>query len=204
MSHYPYRAAALPRDTVSGVMTDRARVCALVFAAALLGAVMQPARGCQIAEKPPFRELVAAATSVAIVEVTAQRAETQMIGDGEYEFVVADLRVVETLVGDRPGVRRVRYQSHWCGGHSLNIGRFYVVVLSGNEETLKIGAGSQALLGLGDEYEEGEGSDSSRSTLLMQLRNFKHIGQVPEGFDAQPFLAIVQPHLEWPSVEKRR
>ena len=137
--------------------------------------------------------------------VEAQRAIVEVRDGFSFPFIEADVRVAEDLQGEPARIKQLKFQStRWCGGHTLDVGRYYVVLLHKNEGQLTLGDETNAILGLGDEYDEQEGSKLSRSRLLLELRNFQHIGLVPDGFEVQPFLDLARTRREYPSLEHSR
>lgn len=154
---------------------------------------------CSYPEPPAFSEEVASAKSIAVVYVEAQRSISESQNGHVFPFIEADVRVVENLQGVPAKIRSIKYQSHWCGGHTLHVSRYYVVLLRENREVLRLGASASTVLWLGDEYDESRGSKGSLSRLLLELRNFENIGSVVEGFNPEPFLAPVRTQMDWPS-----
>jgi hypothetical protein len=86
-----------------------------------------------------FRKEVERARSVAIVVVDGLRSVAEVEGKFSFPFIEADVRVAENLQGEPARIRRIKFQSNGCGGHTLGVGRYYVVLLHKNDSELKLG-----------------------------------------------------------------
>ena len=169
-----------------------------------LAAMPLAATACSGPESKSFQELLKSATSIAVVRVEAERLSKRTADPIFAAEVEASVRVVETLQGNAPTLELITYNATWCGGHRLDVGRYYVVLLQANSKTVSLAYEDRSVLGLGEEYSEVEKSAESRSLLLMNLRNFERIGQFPETFNVEPFLGLARIHYEWPSGTARR
>jgi len=155
------------------------------------------------ADSKPFLEELSASKHIVLVRVESQRLLQEPSDDSSFRNIVATIRIVDVLFGSRPQLNSISYYSHWCGGHRLDTGGYYVVLLRRDQEMLKLPFGGQLVAGLGDEYSEPIG-DRGASTLLMYLRNFSKGAELPAAFDTRPYLDLVRMPSQEPSSEVDR
>ena len=162
----------------------------------------------------PFAELLKAGGSVAIVRILAQKVtyddEFTRVDRSREEpvsiilspaEVVAQIRVSEVLTGPEPAVREITFSNSWCGGHRLDTGGYYLVVVDPAVEHLALGYLDQSVLKLGQEYSEIDGSDKSSSLIVEAVKEYDSTGVFPAEttLPMRPFLAIKG--FEAPSAE---
>ena len=165
----------------------------------------------------PFRKLLKDRESVAIVRILEQELKDAQkdvrIDDpsGIPAYILSPTKVVarvelsEVILanGDTPKLKEIHYANHWCGGHRLDAGGYYIVVVDASEEKLKLGFGDQSVLGLGVEYSEADGSDRSWSLIIKAVKEYGESGVFPDESELPlaPFLALVTKGFDAPSSE---
>ena len=164
---------------------------------------------CTVEEGPWLGELLEQGQSVVVITptvITAPAPSNLKADDADGVVVnflapvTAKVRIVEVLVGAAPALEKVSYLFSWCGGHRLDVDRYYVLAVAPSEQTHSIRLGGNELLGIGDEYLEQTGSEKSSSKLIQALLAYKQSGNV--GMNAEnlrPFREIVLPRSEYPS-----
>lgn len=181
----------------------RPRVAAIVLCLVMSGGP-SAAWACSGPTPRTFPEVLDAAESVAIVRIEA--IALQRKGRQELEFMpdlAADVRVVETLLGEPAVVNTLEYSSHWCGGHRLNVGDYNVLLLERNQPHITLPFDDPSIVSLFDEYDEHNGSKESRSTLLMHLRNYARVGSIPETFPIHDWLEATRVRTARPPIQGR-
>lgn len=164
---------------------------------------------CTVDEGPLLGELLREGQSVVVVTPTVitAPAPSNLKADDPDGIVInflapaiAKVRIVEVLVGAAPALEEMSYLFSWCGGHRLEVDRYYVLAVPASEKTHRIKLGGNELLGIGDEYLEQTGSGKSSSKLIQALLSYKQTGTF--GMNAEslrPFREIALPRGEYPS-----
>jgi hypothetical protein len=169
-------------------------------ALAILIATSGVADACSGTPGKPFRELLADSSSIAIVRVEAEQLSTPK--DPLFDGVTARVRVVEAIKGAPSSFNTIEFSPNWCGGHRLEVGAYYVVLLPSGSNKLVLGYEDQSILGLGIEYNEQDRLAASSSLLLLHFRNFARLGTFPEAFSVQPYLALARMPVQLPSASR--
>jgi hypothetical protein len=175
--------------------------------ALLIGLGAHPALACSLDEAAPsLIELIKAGKSVAIItptQITAPAPAPKSDGPTIVQYqqsVRTAVRVVEPLIGPKPRLQEIEYLHTSCGGHRLEADRFYVLAIDPDVRQERLDLGSNALVGLGDEYREEAGVEHSNSKLLTAILEFRETGAfglTPE--ELRPFRALTLPDIERPS-----
>lgn len=164
---------------------------------------------CSVDEGPPLGELIHEGLSVVIltpVEIIAPKPPNLEAVQGEgvsvhlYLPITVRVRVVEVLVGNSPNIDELTYIYSWCGGHKVEVGRYYVLAVKEGERRHDLLLGGNELLGLGDEYLEEVGAGTSNSVLiqaLLRYRDTQVFKLTPTML--RPYREITTPRYEAPS-----
>ncbi len=165
----------------------RRRLRAGLFAAAMLVAPM--AMACMEPRVPSFRELLPKARSIVIVRIES----ISLLPQRSREIVmvpeqVARVRVAEVIAGRMPETELVRFSGLLCGGHNLQVGEYYVLLVERDARIIELAPNAESIVYLFGQYKEREGHRNSRSDLLMHLRNFASTGHFPDDFPVGKFL----------------
>jgi len=150
-----------------------------------------------------FNEELERSSHVFIVRVESQALEENEGVSSFSRSTIAKVRVVDVLVGNRSTLETISYYSAWCGGHRLDVGGYYVVVLPKDKQELSLGFESENVVGLGDEYTEPAG-DNGVSTMLMYLRNFAKGHPLPAAFNVKPYVDLARMPSQAPSFDGGR
>jgi hypothetical protein len=173
-----------------------------VLAIAIAPSAVHACRAAPGSDTAPFVAALTSAEHVVVVRVESQALAEYSKQDRSSRAVVAEVRIVEVLVGKRPTLQRISYYSTWCGGHRLDVGGYYVILMPHDLPALSVPIEGQLVAGLGDEYSELVGDDGD-STLLMYLRNFAKGAPLPSAFNLEPYLNLARMPHQVPSVEAR-
>ena len=169
---------------------------------------------CSVDEGPLLGELIHEGVSVVIltpVEIVAPEPSNLKAVEDEditihfYSPITAKVRVVEVLLGKKPSIEEVTYINSWCGGHRLEVDRYYVLAVDQLERQHNLALGGNELLGLGDEYLEEVGANKSDSVLIRELVNYRDSGMFKlTSVMLRPYREITMPDHESPSERLRR
>ena len=174
-----------------------------------------PGFACSVDDGPSFQELLRGGFCVAVIAPSEIKAPPVVVdsGKGGDEAIqvyflspaTAKIRIVETVVGATPKIEELEYFPVWCGGHRLEINRFYVLAVDPSLQQHRVKLGGNELLGLGDEYLEEKGALESDSLLLERLIDFRNSGDFNmSDEDLLSFRVLSMPKYELPSKGVRR
>lgn len=164
------------------------RSCFL-WACIFLQCALSVSYACTTPEPVVFADALKGAESIAVVRIESIRLKPQPYKEMTFmPNLEASVRVVETLSGQAPLVKIIDYGNHWCGGHQLNVGEYYVLLISSNLRRIELEQGSERIVSLFDEYQEPGNSTESRSTLLKYLKSSPGQNKFPPDFPIAKYL----------------
>jgi hypothetical protein len=151
----------------------------------LLAAVLSlaPAGAALACAEPPkatFKDIVSTAPTIFTFQVTSAFYVHKPLGGTTYtEYVVGNIRVVDTLKGDASSFKLIRYNFRGCGSTRISVGQLYLAATSQAGPLLQLGGMDQAILDLTlDFYHESH----KRSPAVDVVRNIIGGAPVPDDF----------------------
>ena len=127
-----------------------------------------------------FRELVATSPNIFTFQVTSAFYIRKPLGGATFtEYVVGNIRVVDTLKGSAEPFKLIRYSFRLCGATRISVGHFYLLATSRPGPTIELPSENQALLDLTlDVYNERD----KWSPAIDVVRSVIRGAPVPESF----------------------
>jgi hypothetical protein len=151
----------------------------------LLAAVLgfAPAGATLACAEPPkatFKDIVSTAPTIFTFQVTSAFYVHKPLGGKTYtEYVVANIRVVDTLKGDASSFKLLRYSFRGCGSTRISVGQLYLAATSQAGPLLQLGGMDQAILDLTlDFYHERH----KRSPAVDMVKEIISGAPIPEDF----------------------
>ena len=121
----------------------------LLLFAVLALAPAGAAFACADPPKAAFRDLVASAPNIFTFQVTSAFYIRKSLGGPTYtEYVVGNIRVLDSLKGDGASFKLIKYSFRSCGSTRISVGQIYVAATSQEGPLLKLWGTNQAVLDL--------------------------------------------------------
>lgn len=173
---------------MEGRLNMRSMSLRILFAAVCL-ALSTAGMACPNIRQPPFSEVLAKANSAAIIRIESIRLLPQPYKNISFvPDLAAHVRVAETIFGNPAHVEEILFSGDWCGGHNLDVGKYYLLLLRDDTATVTLEPSEESIVYLFGQYSELPGNKDSSSELLMYMRNHIRGEGLPASFPIQSYL----------------
>ncbi|WP_140908415.1 hypothetical protein [Cognatiluteimonas lumbrici] len=159
------------------------------------------ALACADPPKTAFRDIVSAAPNVFVFQVTSASYIREPLGGAAYtEYIVAHIRVVDSLRGDGASFKRIRYSFRNCGSIRMSVGQVYLAATSQSGPELHPWGTDVALLDLTrDHYHE----DLKRSPAVDVVKSIIRGEPVPDDFPRDDLVSPLEVYPTPPPPSQR-
>ncbi len=97
------------------------------------------ASACQYPVPPTLESALKQATSVFIFQLVRADYHRTELGSGAYMAEVEGrIRPLQELLGDSRGYKKIVFETGWCGGVTLVVGRHYLIATNSKTDTIEL------------------------------------------------------------------
>jgi hypothetical protein len=147
-----------------------------LFAALIALALPRAASACADPPRASFREIVSTAPTIFTFQVTSAYFIHKPLGDLAYtEYVVGNIRVVESLKGDASSFKLIKYSFRSCGSTRISVGQFYLAATSQTGPLLQLWGMDEAVLDLTLDFYQERTKSSPAVDIVKQIIGGSHV-----------------------------
>jgi len=159
------------------------KLLALLPLACLVG-LPGSASACQYPVPPTLESALKQATSVFIFQLVRADYHRTELGSGAYMAEVEGrISPLQELLGDSRGYKKIVFETSWCGGVTLVVGRHYLIATNSKTDTIKLVPQDGSILDIeliyGRRYSDQELQTGALAPIVAFLREGK---QLPPDF----------------------
>lgn len=146
------------------------RIILLVAAVLFTTGIADVANACQYPTPQPFEKALASATSVFVFRLDEAQYKREDFGSGAHtSWVEGRISLIQNLYGNPVGLKKIEYDSGWCGGVNMIVGHHYLIATNASGDIIQLEPADESLYDIEGFYDPSEKKRSLRSFLVRPV-----------------------------------